>query len=103
MSIGDLLAKYNLKYEDLNINERETLQGWLEDLASKEITLDRVKDYIQEMISGVETELSECDLNRKKDIFLKSRLRNYLLLLAFLESPEKAKQALEKQLKNIKK
>jgi len=103
MSIGDLLAKYNLKYEDLNINERETLQGWLEDLASKEITLDRVKDYIREMISGVETELSECDLNRKKDIFLKSRLRNYLLLLAFLESPEKAKQALEKQLKNIKK
>ncbi|PIR72598.1 MAG: hypothetical protein COU42_00740 [Candidatus Nealsonbacteria bacterium CG10_big_fil_rev_8_21_14_0_10_36_24] len=103
MSIGDLLAKYNLKYEDLNINERETLQGWLENLASKEITLDRVKDYIREMISGVETELSECDLNRKKDIFLKSRLRNYLLLLAFLESPEKAKQALEKQLKNIKK
>ena len=103
MSIGDLLAKYNLKYEDLNINERETLQSWLENLASKEITLDRVKDYIREMISGVETELSECDLNRKKDIFLKSRLRNYLLLLAFLESPEKAKQALEKQLKNIKK
>lgn len=103
MTISDLLAKYNLKYEDLNSAEQETLKGWLEELASREITLDDVKNYIHEMITGVETELSEYDLNWKKDIFLKSRLRNYLLLLAFLESPEKAKQALEKQIKNIKK
>lgn len=103
MTISDLLAKYNLKYEDLNSAEQDTLRSWLEELASREITLGDVKNYIREMIIGVETELSECDLNRKKDIFLKSRLRNYLLLLAFLESPEKAKQALEKQIKNIKK
>jgi hypothetical protein len=103
MTISDFLSKFNLKYEDLNASEKETLQTWLEELASKEITLDDVKKYIREMITGVEMELSECDINQKKDIFLKGRLKNYLLLLAFLESPEKAKQALEKQLKNIKK
>jgi len=103
MTISELLAKYNLKYEDLNISEKETLQRWMEELASKEITLDDVKNYIREMITGVEMELAECDLNQKKDIFLKGRLKNYLLLLSFLEGPEKAKQALEKQLKNLKK
>jgi len=103
MTISELLATYNIKYDDLNIAEKETLENWIKELESREITLEDVKQHIREMISGVEMELSECDLNQKKDIFLKARLRNYLLLLAFLESPANAKQALEKQLKNLKK
>lgn len=102
MILSDLLAKYNLKFEDLNPSEKDTLERWLQELSSREITLEDVKGHIREMINSVEMELSECNLEQKKDIFLKGRLRNYLLLLAFLESPEKAKQALEKQLKNLK-
>lgn len=103
MNISELLEKFNLKYEDLNVAEKETLREWLEKLESTKIRVEDIRNYIRKMIDGVEMELSEPDVPKKKDIFLKGRLRNYLLLAAFLESPEKAKEALERQLKNLKK
>ena len=30
--IDEILSKLNLKYEDLNTSERETLNGWLDSL-----------------------------------------------------------------------
>ena len=102
MTISDILKKFHLSYEDLNAAEKETLNNWLNKLNKTEIKPEDVKNYIREMISGVETELTEADYHSKKDIFLKARLKNYLLLEAFLESPEKARKALEKQLANLK-
>ena len=37
-----------------------------------------------------------------KDILLKARLKNYILLEAFLTAPDKAEKALRDKLKNIK-
>jgi len=103
MTITELLNKYNLKYEDLNVAEKETLENWLRAISNTELTVEAIKEYIEKMIDGVETELAEVDLPRNKDLFLKARLRNYLLLKSFLEGPEKARKALEKQLSSIKK
>jgi len=99
--IDDLLAKLNLKYEDLNSAEKETLNNWLDLLSSKKLSLDEVKVYIRQMIYNVEQELTKVDHNSKQDLFLKARLRNYILLEAFLESPDKAKKALENMLSRI--
>jgi len=101
--MDDLLKKYGLKYEDLNITEKETLNEWLTALNQGQLTLDKIKDYIHTMKDGVEQELTKIGHENKQDIFLKARLRNYMLLEAFLESPERVKKLIEKSLVNIKK
>lgn len=99
--IDKLLEKYNLKYEDLEKSERETLNTWLNALSQNELTVVKVKDYISSMRSQVEQELSTTGFNNTQDIYLKARLRNYILLEAYLSTPEKAKEALEKALMGI--
>ncbi len=99
--INNILEKFGLKYEDLNAVERETLNSWMESLNKNELTLMGVKTYIESMRDSVEDQLAKTDLNSKQDIFLKARLRNYMLLEALLSSPEKAQKALERAIAGI--
>jgi histidyl-tRNA synthetase len=99
--IDDLLQKTGLKYEDLNVAERETLQSWMEALGKNQLNLESVKQYITSMKESVEQELTKTDLNTKQDLFLKARLRNYMLLEAFLSTPERAKKALDKAISGL--
>jgi hypothetical protein len=99
--IEEILKKFQIKFDDLNAAETETLKLWLESLSKNELSVAKIKDYIRSMLSAVEKELSE-NSDKNKDIYLKARMRNYLLLVDFLESPEKAKKMLENTLKNLK-
>jgi hypothetical protein len=109
--ISSLLEKLNVSYEDLNTAEKETLSQWQKSLASKEITVEGIKDHVRTLIEAVERELADVQestsawkwiSNRKKDIFLKARLKNYLMLHDFLSAPEKARKYIEQSLINIK-
>ena len=99
--MDEILKKVGLKFEDLNTVERDTLYSWMESLNKATLTLDSVRSYISAMRDGVEAELSVSKLEKHNDIFLKARMRNYMLLEAFLSSPEKAKKALEKAVAGI--
>lgn len=111
MTINDILEKFNLKYEDLNSVERETLNTWLEALSKSKLTLENVKTHLASMRDAVEQELTKESMKRpsfwaflfnfRKDNLLKARLRNYMLLEAFLSTPERAKQALERAMTGI--
>jgi len=94
--IDEVLEKLGLKYEDLNATERETLNSWLDALGKSQLTIESIKGYVSAMRDAVEQELAKAELNTKQDTFLKARLRNYMLLEAFLSTPEKAKAAIEK-------
>ena len=94
--INEILEKAGLKFDDLNANERETLFTWEEALAKSQISVEKVKTYINSMKAAVEQELTTAGLNSKQDLFLKARLRNYMLLEGFLSSPERAKEALDR-------
>ncbi len=93
--IDQLLERAGLKYEDLNVSEKQTLGEWTEVLQKGQLTLEKIKEYITSMREAVEQELTKSDVKSKQDLFLKARLRNYLLLEAFLVSPERAKQQIE--------
>lgn len=95
----ELLKKLGLKYEELNATERETYAQWLEGVNTATITLEKVKDYITAMRESVEHELTKYDLTKTEDMFLKARLRNYILLENFLMTPERARKALEQSLR----
>lgn len=99
--IEEILERFNLKFEDLKPVERETLYTWVAALEESVLTVDKVKEHISAMRVGVEQELTKVGHESKQDIFLKARLRNYILLEAFLTSPEKAKEQMEKALAGI--
>ena len=105
-----LLSKLNLKYEDLSAAERQTLQQWLEQLSQREVTVQDIKGHILAMKEAVEQELINTEeylhlflfkIPNRKQILLKARLKNYLLIESFLATPERAKRALEAQIAAI--
>lgn len=103
MDVLDRIAELTgLKFEDLNQAERETAMGWVSSMAEKEITLDDIKNFVIGMRQSVDNELAIDSLTKNRDLYLKARLKNLIMLEAFLTSPEKAKKALELYLKKIK-
>lgn len=101
MDADDILQKLGLKYEDLKSDERDTYNTWLQAKHQATITLEDVKDYIIFMRESVEDELSKHDNSKTQDLLLKARLRNYRLLEAFFNTPQRAQKALEKSLKGV--
>jgi len=118
MDIDALLKKRGLKFEELEPEEQETLNTWLDALNRSQINVPTIKEYISKMKDSVGHGLSELNetpndwlsiaaffipfvgIVRKwyldqKRLALTARLRNYILLESFLSSPEKAKKAIE--------
>ena len=93
--IDDLLKKTGFKYEELRIPEKEKLNEWVTALQTSQVTLEKVREYITSMKEAVEQELTKYDLDPKQDLYLKARLRNYILLEAFLSTPQRTKEQIE--------
>jgi len=103
MDILSFLKQKNINYEDLTPQEKETLKNWYKTLAENKLTLEKVKEYIASMKNSVETELADYNLPKEKDLLLKARLKNYIMLYEFMTLPEKAKKYLEQSLNNLNK
>lgn len=101
MNIDKLLEVSNLSYEELTKAERSTLNTWMDSLQKNKVSVANIKKYLASMRDAVEQELTKANINTKQDMFLKARLRNYMLLEAFLISPEKAKEALERAISGM--
>ncbi len=124
MDIDNLLSKRGVKFEQLTEEEQETLNKWITDINRGQINVAAVRDYIIKMRDSVAQALSDLQetpsswlsllclllplvgIIRKwyfdqKRVALTSRLRNYVLLEAFLSTPEKAKAALEKAMDGL--
>jgi hypothetical protein len=100
----EIEQKFGAKVEDFNSLEKETYFKMLEDVQKSQMSNEKLRDYIIAMRNAVERELiNEPEFIRvfifkfenRKQILLKARLQNYMLLESFLISPERAKQALE--------
>ena len=99
--IDELLESIGIKYEDLNAVEKQTYQEWLGSMQVKEISINDIRIYIKTMRLAIDEELSKFDNTPAKDSHLKARLKNYILLEAFLESPERARHQLQQQVKGM--
>lgn len=101
--MDELLKRYGLKYEELNSAERETLNNWMDAMQKGGLSIERIKQYIENMRDAVAVEVSNYENGTRQDLYVKARLRNYTLLLGFLSTPEKAKEQFERALGNLKK
>lgn len=95
MIIDKILSKHNLKFDELNKSEQETLLTWVNQLQKQALSIPKIRNYISRMKFEVEKELTEVGHEKKKDLYLKARLKNYMLLEAMLSTPERAKEQLE--------
>lgn len=105
MNAEDLLQKLGLSGKVLTEAENKSLERRLNVLKQQGMTVQKIKENLEEMRDIVEKELVETPefnyiflfkVPNRKQILLKARLQNYLLLLAFMDSPEKARVALER-------
>ena len=111
MSItSEIEEKMDLKIESLNILEKETYFKMLEAVQKAKMTPEKLKQYIISMRDAVAKELIQepefirvfiFKFDNRKQILLKARLQNYMLLEAFLNSPEEAKEQLESMISNL--
>ena len=97
-------SKFNVKIENLNAKEKETYFQMLSETQKAQMTPEKLRDHVIGMRYAVEKELiDEPEFIRififkvfnRKQILLKARLQNLMLLEAFLVSPEMAKEQLE--------
>ena len=93
--MDELLASLGLKFEELTEEERNFYLQALELQASSQLTLEKWKEYITAMKNSVAEELAVHDMPRDKELLMKGRLKNYILMEAFFQSPEKAKRLLQ--------
>lgn len=115
--MNDVLEKVGLNYEDLTNAERDTLTKWSNALQEKRLTVEQVRDYVKSMRSAVERELTEENdpatwmsvftlmiplyglikkwYQDRKTYSLQARIKNYMLLESFLDTPDKARKALD--------
>lgn len=92
----EVLKKLGINYENLEEWEKQSFDEYEKRLATKEIKLDDVKDFVSFQISTLQSQLLSYDNSKDKDLFLKACLRNMMILSAFIGSSEnQKKQALE--------
>ena len=117
MNVRDeILSSFGLSEDDLDTEgykgEREQLDAWIQGLEKNQLTIERIKESIAQMKYTVEQELVlEPEIKyilfifprvNRKHIYLKARLKNYMLLEALLSSSERAKAMIKQMLANIK-
>jgi len=99
--LSELLKKYNLRPQDLNSEELATLERYLKSVAGQAMTVDRIKQFNEDLITAIEKDLAKHDLTHDQDLFLKARLKDRIMMREFLAAPERAKKALEAAMQNL--
>lgn len=99
----DILEALGIKdVDELSEDERVEYTKMLDLQQRQSLTLEDFRSHIRLMKQQVEMEVCSPGLDKEKQIHLLARLKNYVLLEAFFEGPERAKKALDQYVRNFK-
>lgn len=96
--LESFLEKLNLRYEDLNAEEKRVYQQWSDTFTQNEVTTADLRKFLPNFIDGLESQLNDYDNKPNKDLYLKAAIRNAKMILAFITGPEKRREWLQKHL-----
>ena len=82
-------------YDKLSEDEQKVYRDQLEVIQGKQITIEDIKVFVRGMIGAIERSLSDTKEGSHESRHLKARLKNALVIEAYIFSPERAKKALE--------
>ncbi len=97
-SLNKLLENLNLKWEDLTAEEKKTYDSWSSVLATPQVSIEDLKNFIPVQIETLEHEQNKYDNSKDKDLFLKAQLRNLKMIQAFILGPEQRRKWLQSHL-----
>ena len=113
--IDEILEKFGLTEKDLDTpgykGELQTLLNMQSSIQKGQVSVESTRQYLASMRDAVEKELIDepefvrvfvFKVENRKQIYLKARLKNYMLLEAYLSSPERMKEMMENMVANIK-
>ncbi len=100
-----MLKRIGKTYEELSPQAKATYNSWAKVLDGKPITPERLKDFLKGEKDRLVSELTtpKIKLNSPQDLWLKLRIRNYEIIVALIESPEKGAERFEEHLKRVEK
>ncbi len=115
--IDTILEKFGLKYTDLDTpghsGELKTLLEMESEIQKQShLSVESIKKYISTMKDAIERELIDepeftyifiFRVPNRKQIYLKARLKNYMLLDAYLNSSERMKEMMEDMVAGLSK
>lgn len=93
-----LLGKRGIKDTDLIDEEKVQFSNWERILSKEELTTEDIKLFCNRQISIIEIKWSDLSLEQVKKAELIPYHTVYRLLLAAIDSPKAAKEAVEQQL-----
>ena len=111
MKLEDLLGQFGLSLDELNAAERQTLNDWLGKLRSKQLTLPDVQEHLASLVSALEREIAGLEtpptlvswlFASRRQLYLRARLKNYLMIQDFLLGPQRAEKWVTAQVQNLK-
>jgi len=94
----EILKKLNINLEDLNEAERQTFERWSSDFESKPIDINSLKDFLNKELTRIDFELSDYKNDPVKDLYLKMQIRNYKIILGFINAPEMKREAVKAEI-----
>ena len=93
-----------LDLDKLNYKERESYQSMVERHKTKQMTVTDFKDEVSNLLFGVIGELVEVDKTQdERNVYLKARAKNYLVMLDILATPEKIEKMMAEAIKTAEK
>ena len=97
-----LLAKRGIKsVDELDAEEKATFQEWDKILSKEELTLEDVKEYCKTQCAVIEGKWKDYGTANVKKAEWIPYHTVYKTLLAVIESPKSAREALEQNLNNL--
>jgi hypothetical protein len=94
-NIDEWLQQLGIKdFDELHEDEKETYFKMLEIAQASHITLEDFKAHVKTLREAVEVALATEKLTKMQDVFMKARLKNYLIFESFFDRPERAKKLL---------
>lgn len=101
--MDEILNAFGLKFEEITLDERHDLERMAMVYESQQqLTFEDIRKAIQAAISTVSAELVIEKEGTVRNIFLKARLMNYMMLDGLLSGPQQARDELSKYAERLK-
>lgn len=82
-------------FDELTEAEKDSYMKMLDMAQHSVVTLEDFKKHVKRMRESIEMSLVSDDMAVRRDLFLKARLKCYLLFESFFEKPERASEILD--------
>ena len=100
--LSKLLAKRKIKdVSELSVEEKATFETWDKVLSKEELTLDDLKEFCKQQVGVIEGKWQNLDILQNKKAEMIPYHTVYRTILAAIDSPRQAREALEKHLNQL--